>query len=123
MAKTVLFLAVLRSVGAVDVVSVYVHESGGILKASQNLAMAHAAGMSGLIGAMPELGIGTAAHIHIALAAAELPHDSDCCGSMYWLEVCKSGALAQFLQSARRVTLQRKTGMGGRVCVCVWCCV
>ena len=69
-----------------DVLSVYVHESGGVLKASQNLAMATAAGMTGLIGAMPELGVGTAAHIHIALAASELPHDSDCCGSMYWLE-------------------------------------
>ena len=54
----------------------------GILKASRNLAMAGAAGMTGLIGAMPELGIGTAAHIHIALAAPSevLVHASDCCG-------------------------------------------
>jgi muconate cycloisomerase len=78
--------AELIATGAVDVVSVYVHESGGVLKAARNLAMAHAAGMTGLIGAMPELGIGTAAHIHIALAATELAHDSDCCGSIYWLE-------------------------------------
>eukprot|EP01052_Picozoa_sp_SAG31_P051833 SAG31_NODE_12498_length_937_cov_0.811456_2_plen_180_part_00 len=78
--------AQLIATDAVDTISVYVHESGGILKASQNLSMAAAAGMSGLIGAMPELGIGTAAHIHIALAASHLPHDSDCCGSIYWLE-------------------------------------
>eukprot|EP01050_Picozoa_sp_SAG11_P014816 SAG11_NODE_1863_length_4154_cov_3.719359_4_plen_255_part_00 len=78
--------AELLRTGAVDVVSVYVHEAGGVLKASRNLAMATAAGMTGLIGAMPELGIGTAAHIHIALAAETLPHDSDCCGCIYWEE-------------------------------------
>ena len=81
-------VAQLLSTEAVDVLSVYVHESGGVLKASRNLAMAGAAGMTGLIGAMPELGIGTAAHIHIALAAPRdvLVHDSDCCGCIYWLE-------------------------------------
>ena len=31
-------------------------------------------------------GIGTAAHIHIALAAPALPHASDCCGCIYWEE-------------------------------------
>ena len=31
-------------------------------------------------------GIGTAAHIHIALAATALPHASDCCGCIYWEE-------------------------------------
>ena len=67
---------------AVDVISVYVHESGGALKASRNLAMAHDAGMTGLIGAMPELGIATACHIHIALTAPGMPHASDCCGSI-----------------------------------------
>ena len=82
------------------------------MKASQNFRMAHASGLTGLIGAMPELvrssqshtfarhcvdsrsscvlsfwqGIGTAAHIHIALAAPALPHASDCCGCIYWEE-------------------------------------
>ena len=43
--------AVVVQAGAADVANVYIAESGGILKASTNLAMCEAAGITGLIGA------------------------------------------------------------------------
>ena len=33
---------------------------------------------------MPELGIGTAAQIHLALASTNIGHDCDTCGSLYF---------------------------------------
>lgn len=81
--------AVVIKAGAADVGNVYISESGGVLAASRNLAMCamcEAAGITGLIGAMPELGIGTAAQIHLALASTNIGHDCDTCGSLYFDE-------------------------------------
>ena len=78
--------AVVIKAGAADVANVYISESGGVLAASRNLAMCEAAGITGLIGAMPELGIGTAAQIHLALASTNIGHDCDTCGSLYFDE-------------------------------------
>jgi muconate cycloisomerase len=36
-----------------------------------------------MIGSMPELGIGTAAQIHLGIAMPNLDFDSDTCGSLY----------------------------------------
>ena len=47
--------AVVLQAGAADVANVYIAESGGILKAATNLRMCEAAGITGLIGAMPGL--------------------------------------------------------------------
>jgi L-alanine-DL-glutamate epimerase-like enolase superfamily enzyme len=72
--------------GSADVANVYVHESGGMLQASRNLAFCEAAGISGMIGSMPELGVGTAAQIHVAMSSTNIKHDCDVCGSLYFNE-------------------------------------
>ncbi|MDC0039081.1 dipeptide epimerase [Gammaproteobacteria bacterium] len=73
---------------AVDVVSVYVAESGGLLKAAQTFSICEAAGIPCLIGSMPETGIGTAAQIHLGVAMTNLRFDSDACGVRYFSEDC-----------------------------------
>jgi L-alanine-DL-glutamate epimerase-like enolase superfamily enzyme len=69
--------------GAADIVNVYVSESGGLLRASQTFGICEAAGIPCMIGCMPELGIGTAAQIHLGVAMRNLGPDSDACGSLY----------------------------------------
>lgn len=76
--------AVVLRASAADVGNVYISESGGVLAASRNLAMCEAAGISGLIGAMPELGVATAAQIHLGLSSTNIGHDCDTCGSLYF---------------------------------------
>ena len=68
---------------AADVINVYVSESGGILNAARIFTLAEAAGLGCMIGSMPELGIGTAAQIHLGIAMPNLDLDSDTCGSLY----------------------------------------
>ena len=70
--------------GATDVVNVYVAESGGLLNATKTFAMCEAAGIPCMIGSMPELGVGTAAQVHLGLAMTNLALDSDCCGSIHF---------------------------------------
>ena len=107
--------AVVIQAGAADVANVYIAESGGVLKAATNLAMCaaeprhcaldlspasaapadrylpvcscrcEAAGITGLIGSMPELGVATAAQIHLGLSATNIHHDCDTCGSLYFV--------------------------------------
>lgn len=69
---------------AADVVNVYVVESGGILNAKRTIDLCETAGIPCLIGSMPELGIGTAAQMHLGVAVSNLAYDSDCCGSRYF---------------------------------------
>jgi len=71
---------------AADVLNVYVTESGGIQNAARIFALAEQAGLGCMIGSMPELGIGTAAQIHLGLAMPNLDFDSDTCGSLYQSE-------------------------------------
>ena len=78
---------------AVDVVSIYVAESGGLLKAAQTFSICEAAGIPCLIGSMPETGIGTAAQIHLGVAMTNLKFDSDVCGVRYFSEDCLTRAL------------------------------
>lgn len=75
-------MAVIRR-GAADIANVYVTEAGGLLKASRIFGMCEAAGIPCMIGSMPELGIGTAAQIHLGVAMANLGPDSDTCGVLY----------------------------------------
>lgn len=70
--------------GAADILNVYVSEAGGILKAMQIFEMAQLAGAECTIGSMPELGVGTAAQIHLAIAANAINYASDVCGSKYF---------------------------------------
>ena len=71
---------------AADVLNVYVTESGGIQNAARIFILAEQAGLGCLIGSMPELGIGTAAQIHLGIAMPNLDFDSDTCGSLYQAE-------------------------------------
>jgi muconate cycloisomerase len=75
-------MAVIRR-GAADIANVYVTEAGGLLNAAHIFAMCEAAGIPCMIGSMPELGIGTAAQIHLGVAMANLGPDSDACGVLY----------------------------------------
>ena len=68
---------------AADVLNVYVTESGGIQNAARIFTLAEQAGLGCMIGSMPELGIGTAAQIHLGMAMPNLDYDSDTCGSLY----------------------------------------
>jgi muconate cycloisomerase len=70
-------------VGAADIINVYVSEAGGLRNAARIFALAEAAGIACTIGAMPELGIGTAAQMHLAVAMPELLGPSDVCGVLY----------------------------------------
>ncbi|MBV9521364.1 MAG: hypothetical protein JO010_01140 [Alphaproteobacteria bacterium] len=69
--------------GAADIINVYVSEAGGLRNAARIFAMAEAAGIECTIGSMPELGIGTAAQMHLAVAMPELLGPSDVCGVLY----------------------------------------
>jgi len=75
-------LRVIRA-GAADILNVYVSEAGGLRNSMRIFEMAHAAGVPCTIGSMPELGIGTAAATHLAVAAPALLDPSDVCGVLY----------------------------------------
>jgi L-alanine-DL-glutamate epimerase-like enolase superfamily enzyme len=73
---------VLRA-NAADMINVYVAESGGLTNASLIFRMAETVGVPCLIGAMPELGIGTAAAVHLGIAMTNLRDPCDACGVIY----------------------------------------
>lgn len=68
---------------AADVLNVYVSEAGGLLPARQMLDMAALGGARSWVGSMPELGIGTAANVHLGAALPELDLACDACGFLY----------------------------------------
>ncbi len=69
--------------GAADIINVYVSEAGGLRNAACIFAMAEHAGIACTIGSMPELGIGTAAEMHLAVAMPELLGPADVSGILY----------------------------------------
>ncbi|MBB3044207.1 mandelate racemase/muconate lactonizing enzyme family protein [Nocardioides soli] len=69
--------------GAVDLLNVYVAESGGLAASALIFQMAALADVRCVIGAMPELGIGTAAAVHLGVSVAELTDPCDASGAMY----------------------------------------
>lgn len=73
----------LLSLGAVDMLNVYVAESGGLLNASSIFQMAEVAGVSCVIGAMPETGIGTSASVHLGVSVGRLDDPCDASGVIY----------------------------------------
>jgi L-alanine-DL-glutamate epimerase-like enolase superfamily enzyme len=70
-------------VRAADMLNVYVAEAGGIGPARLCFEMGALAGVDCVIGAMPELGIGTAAAVHLAVSVDQLRHPCDACGVIY----------------------------------------
>ena len=69
--------------GAADILNIYVAESGGLTNSSLIFRMAEVAGVGCVIGAMPEMGIGTAAAVHLGIAMTNLHDPCDPCGVMY----------------------------------------
>jgi len=69
--------------GAVDLLNVYVAESGGLAEAALIFRMAELAGVNCVIGAMPELGIGTSAAVHLGVSVGVLDDPCDASGAMY----------------------------------------
>lgn len=69
--------------GAVDLLNVYVAESGGLAESALIFRMAELADVRCVIGAMPELGIGTAAAVHLGLSVSVLDDPCDASGAMY----------------------------------------
>jgi L-alanine-DL-glutamate epimerase-like enolase superfamily enzyme len=69
--------------GAADMINVYVSEAGGLRNAARIFSMAEMAGVQCTIGSMPELGIGTAAAMHLAVSVPDLLGPSDVCGVLY----------------------------------------
>lgn len=73
----------LLKMGAVDMLNVYVAESGGLTNSSLIFRMAETIRIPCLIGAMPELGIGTSAGVHLGVAMTNLNDPCDACGVAY----------------------------------------
>lgn len=69
--------------GAADILNVYVSESAGIYNAATIFRTAKAFGVDATIGSMPELGIGTAAQIHLGLSVQDFNCPGDVCGTLY----------------------------------------
>jgi L-alanine-DL-glutamate epimerase-like enolase superfamily enzyme len=71
------------SAGACDMVNVYVSEAGGPSAALRIAQLCDVAGVSVVVGSMPELAIGTSAAAALAFAARHLSHPSDVAGHLY----------------------------------------
>ncbi len=67
-----------------DIFNVYVSESGGLYRAMQIANLCDIAGVGFCIGSMPEFGIGTAAELHLGIAAPHIDHPSDIIGNLYF---------------------------------------
>lgn len=65
---------------AVDAINVVPVQAGGLLRAQRLLQVAEAAGMAALLGSTVELGIGTAAAVHLACACSAVTWASDLVG-------------------------------------------
>jgi L-alanine-DL-glutamate epimerase-like enolase superfamily enzyme len=78
----------LARAGAADVLSVYVGKSGGIGAARRIAAVAEAAGLGWTIGSNLEMGVGSAAMIHLALATPGITADFPCdiIGPLYYTD-------------------------------------
>ena len=65
---------------AVDAINVVPVQAGGLLRAQRLLQVAEAAGIAALLGSTVELGIGTAAAVHLGVAARSVTWASDLVG-------------------------------------------
>lgn len=71
---------------AADMLNIYVSESGGMTNGALIARMADLEDVPVFIGAMPELGIGTSAAIHLGISMRNLGDYTDACGSLYQLQ-------------------------------------
>ena len=92
-----------------DIFNVYVSEAGGLYKAMEIANMCHTAGIGFAIGSMPEFGIGTAAEVHLGIAAPSIDHPSDVIGNQYFTDDIINETLP--LQDGCALSLE-KPGLG-----------
>jgi muconate cycloisomerase len=71
---------------AVDVFNVATVSAGGIYRAKKLLALAEAAGIACLLGSTVELGVGTAAQLHLAASSAVVTYPSDLIGPAMYVD-------------------------------------
>ena len=71
------FSAALVRHRSVDVVNVVVSQSGGVLRSQRLIHVAETAGIPALLGSTIELGPGTAAFVHLAVASKNVTVPSD----------------------------------------------
>lgn len=71
---------------AVDVFNVSTVSAGGIFPAKKLLAIAEAAGIQCLLGSTVELGVGTAAQLHLAASSAVVTYPSDLIGPAMYVD-------------------------------------
>ncbi len=97
------FAAELLRHRAVDVINVVPAQGGGLLRSQRLIHTAETAGMAALLGSTVELGPGTAAMVHLALATSNLSVSSDLVGPGLLVDdICKEpfryqhGALRPF---------------------------
>jgi L-alanine-DL-glutamate epimerase-like enolase superfamily enzyme len=93
---------------ACDVFVVYPSEAGGLTRATQIAAIADAAGKWCAIGSWAELGVATAANLHVVAASSNFPFASD---THYPLQL--DDVLVEALQvEGGRIALPRDPGLG-----------
>lgn len=68
---------------AADVFNIKVVK-GGLREAKKIASVAEAAGLSCVVGAMVELGLGTAAGIHFAVSTKNVDYACECCGAIFF---------------------------------------
>jgi muconate cycloisomerase len=81
---------------AADVFSIYIGKAGGIGPARAIAEFAHSAGIKCTIGSNLELGVGSAAMIHLAVSSSAIAHDAypcDIIGPLYYEDNVLSDAL------------------------------
>lgn len=78
---------------AADVWNVYVVEAGGLIAASQIMALGASLDLPSMLGSQAELGIGTAAAAHLGVAAPFLPYACETFGPLrYERDIVAAGA-------------------------------
>lgn len=99
---------------AVDLLNVYVAESGGLTNSALIFRMAELANVGCVVGAMPELGIGTSASVHLAASMTNLSDPCDASGILYHSTdvvkerfVVENGCIAPFETPGLGVTLDQ----------------
>jgi L-alanine-DL-glutamate epimerase-like enolase superfamily enzyme len=83
---------------------------GGFRAAKKIAAVAESAGLSCVVGAMVELGVGTAAGIHFAASTRNIGYACECCGAIFYedIDIVKD----QIVPMKGRVRVPEKPGLG-----------
>ncbi|MBI2504099.1 MAG: mandelate racemase/muconate lactonizing enzyme family protein [Candidatus Latescibacteria bacterium] len=71
---------------AVDIINLFPEGCGGIFRCKKVLAVAEAAGIEALLGSTVELGVGTAAQVHLGVSSPGITYPSDLIGPAMYQE-------------------------------------